>query len=95
MKDLHVKFLALALLFFAYSLVCNKANTLCLPSFPSEEVEVWSIETRVVFKPEEGPVKIRFALPNAPEGFVIADENFVSGKYGLAYESQYENRTSE
>ena len=64
MKDLHVKFLASALLFFAFSLVFYKANTLGLRLFPSEEVEVWSVEARVAFQPKEGPVKIRFALPN-------------------------------
>jgi len=95
LKDLHVKFLASALLFFAFSLVFYKANTLGLPLFPSEEVEVWSVEARVAFQPKEGPVKIRFALPNSPEGFVVADENFVSGKYGLAFENQNDNRIAE
>ena len=83
------------MLFFAFSLVFYKANTLGLPLFPSEEFEVWNVEARVAFKPKEGPVKIRFALPNAPEGFVIADENFVSGKYGLAFENQNDNRIAE
>ena len=95
MKDLHVKFLALSLLAFAFSLIFYKANTLGLPLFPSEQVEVWSVEARVAFQPKEGPVKIRFSLPNKPEGFVIADENFVSGKYGLAFETADDNKIAE
>ncbi len=95
MKDLHVKLLALALLLFASGLMFYKANTLGLPLFPSEELEVWSVEARVAFRPKEGPVKVRFALPNSPEGFVIADENYVSGKYGLAFENVDDNRIAE
>lgn len=95
MKDLHVKLLALALILFASVLVIYKVNTLGLPFLPSDDVEVWSVEARVAFRPSQGPVKVRFALPNSPEGFVIADENYVSGKYGLAFESDDDNRIAE
>lgn len=95
MRDLHVKFLALALLLFAFSLVFYKASMLGLPLLPSEEIEVWSVEARVAFRPKDGPVKVRFALPSLPEGFVIADENYVSGKYGLAVEASSNNRIAE
>ena len=95
MRDLHVKLLALALLLFAFSLVFYKATMLGLPLFPSEEVEVWSVEARVAFRPKEGPVKVRLTLPSLPEGYVIADENYVSGKYGLAVEKSDDNRVAE
>ena len=95
MRDLHVKLLAIGLLIFATSLIFYKATMLDLPLFPSEEVEVWSVEARVAFKPKEGPVKVRFSLPSSPEGFVIADENYVSGKYGLAVEPSANNRVAE
>ncbi len=95
MRDLHVKLLALALLLFATLLIFYKATMLDLPLFPSEEVEVWSVEARVAFRPKEGPVKVRFALPDSPDGFVIADENYISGKYGLAVEEIENGRVAE
>jgi hypothetical protein len=95
LKDLHVKLLALALVFFASTLVFYKVHTLGLPILPSDDVEVWSVEARVAFRPNEGPVKVRFALPSSPEGFVVADENYVSGKYGLAFELADDNRIAE
>lgn len=95
MKDPHVKVLAFALLIFAFSLMFYKASMLGLPLLPSEEVEVWSVEARIAFKPKGGPVKVSFILPNSPEGFVIADENYVSGKYGLAFEQKADNRLAE
>ncbi len=95
MRNLHVKLLALGLLLFATSLIFYKATMLDLPLFPSEEIEVWSVEARVALQPEDGPVKVRFALPKSPEGFFIVDENYVSGKYGLAVETLTENRVAE
>lgn len=95
MRNLHVKLLALALLVFASGLIFYKATKLGLPLLPSEEIEVWSVEARLAFKSNEGPIKVQLALPKLPKGYVIADENFVSGKYGLAIQDEGSNRIAE
>lgn len=95
LRNIHLRLLALALVLFASSLIIYKATALGLPLFPSEEIEVWSVEARLAFKPQEGPVKVQLALPRLPSGYVIADENYVSGKYGLAVETDKTNRAAE
>lgn len=95
MRNLHVKLLALALVVFALSLIFYKVTRLGLPLIPSEEIEVWSVEARLVFTPKGGPVKAQLILPRQPPGYVIADENFVSGKYGLSIQDDKKNRTAE
>lgn len=95
MRNLHVKLLALALLVFASGLIFYKVTKLGLPLLPSEDTEVWSVEARLAFNANDRPVKVQFALPKSPEGYVIADENFVSGRYGLAVQDEGANRIAE
>ena len=95
MRNLHVRLLSLALLLFATGLIFHKVTKLGLPLFPSEEIEVWSVEARLAFEPKGGPIKAQLTLPRLPAGYVIADENYVSGKYGLAVEDDENNRVAE
>ncbi|GAB6068367.1 inactive transglutaminase family protein [Methylothermus subterraneus] len=95
MKNLHLKLLALALVAFALTLSAYKVVWLGLPLFPAEEIEVWSVEARLTFKAKGKPVKLRFALPKAPPGFLILDEDFVSGRYGLTIHEEKHNRFAE
>ncbi len=95
MRNLHVRLLALALIVFASGLIFFKVTKLGLPLLPSEEIEVWSVEARLAFKPKDGPIKAQLTLPKLPAGYVIADENYVSGKYGLAVEDDEKNRVAE
>ncbi|MFW5427426.1 MAG: UUP1 family membrane protein, partial [Methylophagaceae bacterium] len=95
MKNLHVKLLALALLIFASSLIFYKVSTLGLPLFPSDDIEVWSIEARLAFTAKKGPLKAQLILPSISPGYMIIDENYVSGKYGLAVTTVGNNRVAE
>ncbi len=95
MRNLHVRLLALALILFASGLIFFKVTKLGLPLFPSEQIEVWSVEARLAFKPKGGPIKAQLILPKLPKGYVVADENYVSGKYGLAVEDDEKNRIAE
>ncbi len=95
MRNLHVKLLSLALILFASGLIFYKVTKLGLPLFPSEEIEVWSVEARLAFEPKDKPIKAQLTLPRLPRGYVIANENYVSGKYGLAVEEDEENRVAE
>lgn len=95
MRNLHVRLLSLALILFASGLIFYKVTKLGLPLLPSEEIEVWSVEARLGFDPKDVPIKAQLTLPRSPEGYVIADENYVSGKYGLAVEDKEKNRIAE
>lgn len=95
MKNLHLKFLALTLVAFALALGAYKIIRLGLPLLPSEEIEVWSVEARLFFKAKGKPVKVRLDLPKKPPGFLILDEDFVSGRYGLTIHEEKNNRIAE
>ncbi len=95
MRNLHVRLLALALVVAALSLMYYKVTRLGLPLIPSEEIEVWSVEASLSFDTKRGPVKAELSLPDQPPGYVIADENFVSGKYGLSIQDKKDGRVAE
>ncbi|GAB4363165.1 MAG: inactive transglutaminase family protein [Methylohalobius crimeensis] len=95
MRNLHLKLLALALVVFAVTLASYKVFKLGLPLVPSEGVEIWSVEARFAFRGKGGPIKARLRLPNNPPGFLIVDENFVSGRYGLTIQEEKDNRVAE
>ena len=95
MKNRHVKLLSLALFLFASGLIFYKTTNLGLPLLPSEEIEVWSVEARLAFDAKKGPIKAQLAIPSSPDNYVTLDENYVSGKYGLAIEKQGDNRFAE
>lgn len=95
MKNLHLNLLALILVAIALTLGAYKVVRLGLPLLPSEEIEVWSVEARLSFKAKNKPVKVRLILPKAPPGFLILDEDFVSGRYGLTIHEEKHNRIAE
>ncbi len=92
--NLHVKLLAALLILISLTVVWYKVNYLGLPLLPTDKADVWTIEARIEFKAKrDEPVKIRFMVPNDPKGFILVDENFVSGNYGLNLEDAGLNRS--
>lgn len=66
------------------TIVYLKVTRLSLPLDPSAEAIVWDVEARVAFEGRGLPAKIKLAVPHAPRGFAVLDEDFVSRGYGLA-----------
>ncbi len=95
MKNLHLKLLSLTLIASALALGAYKVIRLGLPLLPAEEIEVWSVEARLFFKAKGKPVKVRLVLPKKPPGFLILDEDFVSGHYGLTIHEEKYHRVAE
>ncbi|MBM4228033.1 MAG: hypothetical protein FJ164_09835 [Gammaproteobacteria bacterium] len=60
-----------------------KVSRLGIPLDPSAEATVWDVEARVTFQGRGLPAKVALALPGAPRGFAVLDEDFVSRGYGL------------
>lgn len=84
--------LALGLTLLALGLCYYKTTRLGLPLIPSEQTEVWSVEARIQFKADPGPVKVSFYIPSDPPGFTVINEDFVSSNYGLTMEDDGVNR---
>jgi len=95
LKNLHVKLLSLGLILFAAGLIFHKTSHLGLPLLPSEDIDVWSVEARLAFTAKKGSIKAQLALPSLPSDYMIVDENYVSGKYGLAVTHENNNRVAE
>ena len=92
MKNLHVNLLALALIIISLTLCIYKVTELKLPLLPAEQIQVWTVEARVAFKAKKGSAKVDLVLPKNPQGFMILDEDFISGRYGMTLEEQGQNR---
>jgi hypothetical protein len=84
MRKLHLRLLAAVLTAVGLALCYYKIEILGLPLLPTEQAEVWTVEARIEFKARrDTPVKVQFAIPRAPQGYTVLDENFVASDYGL------------
>ena len=95
MKNLHLKFLALALCLIGGSGVWYKTSVLGLPLTPDAETEVWTVEASLSFQADEGPTRARLFIPSSPPGFNVLSEDFVSGSFGLTRSADGTNRKAE
>jgi hypothetical protein len=77
------------------SLAYYKVERLGLPLNPGSDAPVWTVEARVAFKAGGAAVKAELALPKNPPGFLVLDEDFISGNFGLATESDGPNRKAK
>lgn len=95
MHNLHVRILAAVLVTLGCAFCYYKVTRLGLPLLPTEEAEVWTVEARIEFKARNAtPVKVQLAIPKAPAGYTVVDENFVSSDYGLTTEDDGVRRTA-
>ncbi|MBT8132832.1 MAG: inactive transglutaminase family protein, partial [Gammaproteobacteria bacterium] len=69
-----------------------KATRLDLPLAPAAQSDIWTVEARVSFRGNGGPVKATMHIPDSPPGFGILNENFVSRGFGLTTETENNNR---
>jgi hypothetical protein len=63
-----------------------KAAVLGLPLQPRQRTSVWTVEARLQFEAKGGPARVSLRIPDAPPGYQIIDESFVSSGYGLTSE---------
>ena len=78
MKDFHLKTLALFLSVIAIALCYYKTERLGVPLTPQSSAQVWTAEATVRFDGQDRSAKINLAVPKAPPGFSVLDENFIS-----------------
>ncbi|MGR9072962.1 MAG: inactive transglutaminase family protein [Gammaproteobacteria bacterium] len=95
MKNLHVNLLALVLIAVGAVICYYKVTELRLPLLPEAQTELWTVEAKVTYHATKGSAKVGLLLPNNPDGYLILDENFVSGRYGLAVEEKSRLRAAQ
>lgn len=91
---LHVGLLALALTVVGLSVAWYKHQSLGFPLSSDATTDAWIIEARLGFEPIGGAVKAELKLPEAPPGFRVLEENFISRGYGIAVEEVNGQRTA-
>lgn len=84
-----------AFLFLAtLSVMAYKALRLDFPLTSQQTNTLWQIDTRIRLKTEGGPQRVSLRLPRDTERFVINDEDFFSGKFGLSVVDDESGKTA-
>ncbi len=85
-RELHVRIVAILLIGIGLGLCSYKVRQLGLPLRPGENTETWTVQAQVSLHSRGGPVQARLLIPKKPPGFVVLDEDFISGGFGLVVE---------
>ncbi|TXS93650.1 hypothetical protein FVW59_06860 [Parahaliea aestuarii] len=91
-SKLKIGLVAAFLIIFGLGLTLYKATRLGLPLLPGESREVWTIESKISFKPASGPVEVDLKTPQALGGWVMLDEHFASSGFGFTVENEVGRR---
>ncbi len=76
----------------ALSVMSYKIYCLNFPLTPNSQNTLWQLETEMRFKANGSPVKVNLWLPKNTERFVVNDEDFFSGEYGLSILNKQQDR---
>jgi len=79
----QISLIAGSLFLLGVGLTLYKAIVLGFPLLPGEYREVWTIESKINFRPTEGPVQVDLKLPESLAGWVILEEHFASSGFGF------------
>lgn len=83
-----IELFAGTLILLGVGLTLYRVFALGFPLLPGEYRDVWTIESKVSFKPAEGPVEVELKLPVDEAGWVILDEHFASSGFGFSVEER-------
>ena len=72
-----------------------KTTVLGLPIKPQQDTEVWTVQAKINFVGDGGPAIFEFFLPNVIPGYLKLDEDFISGRFGLAVQDEGDNRKAQ
>lgn len=80
---LQLYFLISILVVVGLGFALYKVAILDYPMVPREKVKVWTIEARVAFKADGGPVRLDLAVPYHQQHLVLVEEDGASPGYGF------------
>ncbi len=92
MKKTQLYLLAIIVASLAAAAIGYKWQVLKFPLQPEVEVEVWTLQARVEYRPRRGPNTVTLQLPTATPGFTLVDEKFVARNYSTFQESSTDSR---
>lgn len=87
-RDVHVRLLAITLISLGLAVCGYKTSYLGLPLQPGEDTETWTVQAQVVVEARRKPIVMSLLIPRQVPGFVLLDEDFISGGFGLAVETE-------
>jgi hypothetical protein len=65
-----------------------------LPLLPKQDTEIWTVQARLQFEGRRKPAKATLLIPSRPADYVVLEEDFISGNFGLAIEDDRPRRVS-
>ncbi len=83
---IRIDLIAGVLILAGVGLMLYKVFTMGFPLLPGEFREVWTVESKISFRPprEPGPVEIELKLPEPVAGWQVLDEHFASSGFGFS-----------
>jgi hypothetical protein len=89
----QIAMIAGSLFLLGVGLTLYKAISLGFPLLPGEYREVWTIESKISFKPrKDQPVQVALNLPEGQAGWVILEEHFASSGFGFTIVNEKDTR---
>ncbi|AQA18388.1 hypothetical protein BST95_09215 [Halioglobus japonicus] len=79
----RIELVAATLILVGVGLMVYKVFFLGFPLLPGEYRDVWTIESKISFRPGDGPVEADLTLPSELAGWVVLDEHFASSGFGF------------
>ena len=73
-----IELLAASLILLGVGLMVYKVFVLGFPLLPGEYREVWTVESKVSFKPGQGPVDVELTLPEPLAGWQFLQRNLIA-----------------
>ena len=95
MKKTQLYLLALALAALALSAIVYKWQVLQFPLQAESTVEVWTLQARIGYVPEQGANRVSLLVPGDTPGWSVLDERFVARRHSRLEESGPEGREIE
>ena len=95
MKKTQLYLLALALAALALSAIVYKWQVLQFPLQAESKVEVWTLQARIGYVPEQGANRVSLLVPGDTPGWSVLDERFVARRHSRLEESGPEGREIE
>ena len=95
MKKTQLYLLALVIAALALTAIVYKWRVLQFPLHAESQVEVWTLQARIGYVPEQGANRVSLLVPGDTPGWSVLDERFVARRHSRLEESGPEGREIE
>lgn len=92
---IQISIVAGLLILLGLGLALYKKIELGFPLSPGERQSVWTMESKISFKPAVGPVDISLILPEPDAGWVILNDHFASSGFNFSVEQGESERQAK